>query len=81
MAPPPAQHRRPAPAALLALRPRWAGTMLCAAALLAACTHTVKLEAPKDPIKIDLNVNITQRVVLSLDKEVQDLIKANPNIF
>jgi hypothetical protein len=55
--------------------------MLCAAALLAACTHTVKLEAPKDPIKIDLNVNITQRVVLSLDKEVQDLIKANPNIF
>lgn len=77
MSPPPSLHQR----RRVAVRPRAAGVAVCAAAVLAACTHTVKLEAPKDPIKIDLNVNITQRVVLSLDKEVQDLIKNNPNIF
>lgn len=60
-------------------------TRLALAALLAvtasACTHTVRLEAPKDPIKIDLNVKIEQEVVVRLEREVQDLIKQNPNIF
>jgi len=48
---------------------------------LAACTHTVKIEAPKDPIRIDLNVKIEQEVVVRLEREVQELIKQNPNIF
>jgi hypothetical protein len=48
---------------------------------LAACTHTVKLEAPKEPIRIDLNVKIEQEVVVRLEREVQQLIQQNPNIF
>lgn len=48
---------------------------------LAACTHTVRIEAPREPIRIDLNVKIEQEVLVRLDKEVQDLIKSNPSIF
>ncbi|MEZ5936934.1 MAG: YnbE family lipoprotein [Hyphomonadaceae bacterium] len=55
-----------------------------AAALLAigvsACA-TVRLEAPKDPIRIDLNVKIDQEVRVKLDKEVEDLIANNPDAF
>ena len=36
---------------------------------------------PDKPIKIDLNVNITQEVRIKLDREVTDLIANNPDLF
>ncbi|MBY9065408.1 YnbE family lipoprotein [Hyphomonas sp. WL0036] len=48
---------------------------------LAACTHTIKLEPSDKPIKIDLNVNITQEVRIKLDREVSELIDDNPDLF
>ncbi|KCZ54739.1 hypothetical protein HY29_13755 [Hyphomonas beringensis] len=48
---------------------------------MAACTPTVRLEPSDKPIKIDLNVNITQEVRVILDKEVEDLIADNPDLF
>lgn len=50
-------------------------------ALLAACTHTVKIEAPTEPITINLNVKIDQEVRVKLDQEVEDLISDNPDLF
>ena len=50
-------------------------------AALAACTPTVRIEPSDKPIKIDLNVNITQEVRVILDKEVEDLIADNPDLF
>jgi hypothetical protein len=46
----------------------------------AACA-TVKVEAPDKPIEINLNVKIDQEVRVKLDKEVADLIAANPDLF
>jgi type IV pilus biogenesis protein CpaD/CtpE len=51
------------------------------AASLAACSPTVKLQAPTEPITINLNVKIDQEVRIKLDKEVEDLIASNPDIF
>ena len=51
------------------------------AASLAACSPTVKLQAPTEPITINLNVKIDQEVRIKLDKEVEDLIANNPDIF
>lgn len=51
--------------------------MVCA---IAACA-TVKVEAPDKPIEINLNVNIKQEVLIKMDKEIQDLIANNPDIF
>jgi type IV pilus biogenesis protein CpaD/CtpE len=50
------------------------------AAGLSACA-TVKLQAPDEPIEINLNVKIDQEVRVKLDKEVEELIADNPDIF
>ena len=55
-------------------------SILSGAVFLAACA-TVKVEAPDKPIEINLNVKIDQEVRVKLDKEVQDLIAQNPDIF
>jgi len=47
---------------------------------LVACA-TVKVEAPDKPIEINLNVKIDQEVRIKMDKEVEDLIANNPDIF
>lgn len=52
-----------------------------AAGLLAACSPTVKLEAPDKPIEINLNVKIDQEVRIKLDREVEGLIADNPDLF
>ena len=48
---------------------------------LAACQPTVKVQAPDKPIVINLNVNIQQEVRIKIEREVEDLIKQNPDIF
>ena len=52
-----------------------------AAAALAACTPTVRIEPSDKPIKIDLNVKIDQTVRIQLNREVEDLIANNPDLF
>jgi hypothetical protein len=51
------------------------------AVALAACTHRVQVEAPKDPIVINLNVKIEQEVRVRVDREVEDLLADNPELF
>ena len=51
------------------------------AAALAACTPTVRIEPSDKPIKLDLNVKIDQTVRIQLDREVEDLIASNPDLF
>ena len=45
--------------------------------LLAACSPTVKVEAPDKPIEINLNVNIK----LEIQKDVKQAIAKNKDIF
>ena len=52
-----------------------------AAAILAACTPTVKVEAPDKPIVINLNVKIEQEVRVKVDRDVDTLLQDNPNLF
>jgi hypothetical protein len=51
------------------------------AAALSACTPTIRIEPSDKPIKIDLNVKIDQEVRIKLDREVEDLIASNPDLF
>ncbi len=41
----------------------------------------VNVTAPDKPIVINLNINVTQEVVVRLDKDAKDLIKSKPGIF
>jgi hypothetical protein len=52
-----------------------------AAATLAACTPTVKVEAPDKPIVINLNVKIEQEVRVKVDRDVDTLLQDNPDLF
>jgi hypothetical protein len=51
--------------------------------LLAAsgCTPTVKVEAPDKPIEINLNVNIEHHVKVEIEKDVNQTIAKNKDIF
>jgi citrate lyase gamma subunit len=51
------------------------------AAVLAACTPTIRIEPSDKPIKIDLNVKIDQTVRIQLEREVENLINSNPDLF
>ena len=49
--------------------------------MLGACQHRVQLEAPKEPIVINLNVKIEQEVRVKVEKDVEDLLEDNPDLF
>lgn len=51
---------------------------MTAAAMTAGC---VNVTAPGKPIEINLNITITQDVVLKLDDQAKSLIQRNPGIF
>jgi hypothetical protein len=40
---------------------------------MVACTPTVQMAAPKEPITINLNVKIKHEIYVKVDKEVEDM--------
>ena len=48
------------------------------AVLTAGC---VQIAAPEKPIEINLNINVKQEVIVRLQKDAQDLITKNPELF
>jgi hypothetical protein len=51
------------------------------AAMLAACTPTVKVEAPKEPIVINMNINISHEIRVKVDKDLENLLEKKDDIF
>ncbi len=54
---------------------------LCAAIALAACEPTVRVEAPKEPITINLNVKIDAEVLVKIEEQAAEDIKNAPDLF
>ncbi len=50
-------------------------------ALCMACSPTVKMEAPKDPIVIDLNVKIEHNVRVQIERDLDSAIREKAEIF
>ncbi len=48
---------------------------------LAACTPTVRVEAPTEPIVINLNVRIEQEIRIKIDRELEELYDDRSDIF
>ena len=51
------------------------------ALMLAACEPTVKIEAPDKPIVINLNVKIEQEVRIRVERDIDDLLRENDDLF
>ena len=62
-------------------RPVRLGALAAVVLMAGGCNPTVKLEAPDKPIEINLNVNIRQEVVVKLERDVQETLRQNTDIF
>lgn len=49
--------------------------------LLAACNPTVKVEAPDEPITINMNIKIEHEVRIKVDKELDDVFADDSGLF
>ena len=58
-------------------------TLLCASLLLmlVACTPTVQVKAPEEPITINLNVKIEHEIRVKVDRELDDLFDEDSELF
>ena len=54
---------------------------LSAVIVLAACEPTVRIEAPKEPITINLNVKIDAEIRIKLEEQAAEDIKNAPDLF
>lgn len=50
-------------------------------ASIAACTPTVQVAIPKEPIEINLNIKIEHNIRIQVDKELEDLFEEDSDIF
>lgn len=51
------------------------------AAMIAAGCIPVQIQAPDEPIEINLNVNIRQEVIVRLERDAEDLLNQNSDLF
>ncbi|RJG14004.1 YnbE family lipoprotein [Pseudomonas cavernicola] len=59
------------------MKPVW----LVVSLALAACTPRVVLEAPKEPITINLNVKIDHEIRLKVEKDIDKLFSEDSALF
>ena len=55
--------------------------LLIMGALVVSCTPTVKVEPPDEPITINLNVKIEHDIRVKVDKELDDVISEDSELF
>jgi hypothetical protein len=55
--------------------------LLTTSVVLLACTPTVKVEAPDEPITINLNVKIEHEIRVKVDRELDTLFDEDNGLF
>lgn len=55
--------------------------LLAAAPLALPLSSCISVKTPEKPIDVNLNVTIRQEVVVRLQRDVEQLIKENPQAF
>ena len=50
-------------------------------AVLIACAPTVKVEAPDKPITINLNVKVEHEIRVKIDKDLDELMSTDSDLF
>lgn len=57
------------------------GVIFAMLALMVACTPTVQLAMPNEPININLNVKIEHEIYIKVDKQLDDLFSKSSGLF
>ena len=61
--------------------PQWIVLCVLVCALLPACTPKVALEAPKEPITINMNIKIDHEIRVKVDEDLDQAIADDKEIF
>ena len=56
-------------------------SLLLVCSALVACSPTVRVEAPKEPIEINLNVRIQHEIRIQVDRELEPLFDKDSELF
>lgn len=56
------------------------GPMIAGMMLISGCIP-VQIQAPDEPIEINLNINIRQEVIVRLERDAQELLEENSDLF
>ncbi len=62
-------------------KPRRRASLLAAAALAGPLAGCISVSPPDKPIEINLNVKIEQEVLVRLQRDVENIIRQNPQDF
>jgi hypothetical protein len=54
---------------------------LCLLVAVTACTPTVQINAPKEPITINMNIKIEHEIRVKVDKELDTLFAEDSKLF
>lgn len=57
------------------------GLLILSYMVMTACTPTVKVEVPQEPITINLNIKLDADVRVKLEEAAKKDIEANPDVF
>lgn len=55
--------------------------LLACTFILSACAPRIAIEAPKEPITINLNVKIEHEILIKVDKQIDDLFSEKSDLF
>lgn len=50
-------------------------------AVVSACQPTVRVQAPEEPITINLNIRVEQEIRIRVDRDVEALFDEQPDLF
>ena len=59
---------------------RWLGACLFVG-VMASCTPTVKVQAPQEPITINLNIKLDADVRVKLEEQAKEDVASHPDLF
>ena len=57
------------------------GAIFAMLGLMVACTPTVQVAMPNEPININLNVKIEHEIYIKVDKQLDDLFSKSSGLF
>lgn len=58
-----------------------AGAALMSVLWMAACSPTVKMQAPDKPIEINMNVKIEHEIRVKVERDIEQMLEEKKDIF
>lgn len=60
---------------------RTIASIIVSSFVLSACAPRVEVAVPNEPITINLNVKIEHEILIKVDKQIDDLLAENSDLF